>query len=146
MASPVGENWSPSITVVFALAVLSTGRLVFPNNPSSAVTAQSPPLNHLLYRCGLRTSDELPAILRKFWQSAQALVWSARGQFGNPVCRVELRQGGRHEPPPDETPPPFGVNLWASESSPCESYSSSLAQGVAAMSLTSGAPTKCAAP
>src|SRR5437868_5405899 len=81
---------------------------------------QSPPLNHLLYRCGLRICDELPAILRKLWRSAQALAWTAHVPFGDPVCRTELRQGG-HGPHSGKIRLPLDVNLWACKSSLSES-------------------------
>jgi hypothetical protein len=44
----------------------------------------------LFLLCGLQTSDEVPAILRKLWQRVQALVWTARVQLGDPVSHPEL--------------------------------------------------------
>jgi len=65
-----------------------------------------------LLHCVLPTAVPPHEMQRKLSRSAQSLVWTARVQFGNPACRVELRQGG-HERPAGETRPPFGVNLWA---------------------------------
>jgi hypothetical protein len=73
-------------------------------------------VNDLFLLRGLQISDELPAILRKPWRSAQALVWTAHVPFGDPVYRTELRQGS-HEPRSRKIRPPLDVNLWACKSS-----------------------------
>ena len=67
------------------------------------------PGKHPLLHCVLQTAGAHHEMQRKLSRSAQALVWTARVQFGDPVCRVQLRQGA-HEPPAGETRPLFGVN------------------------------------